>query len=449
MVVQFRDVQRRLHAFASRPGFSVGATGVAAAARINRDDARSVDRAIHPMSWRYQPPALSPVAPSALLAGIAAAMGRSRPSTDNVADELRRRYQATDLLLTDSGTSALVVALRMLLPAGGTIAYPAYACIDITAAALRAGVRVRLYDLDPITLSPDLDSVQNAIDRGVDGILVAHLYGYPADVRAVKKLADARGIAVIEDAAQAAGGTLAGTRLGALADVSILSFGRGKGVTAGSGGALLTRAAAYTESTRLAASQLRARSQGVRDVVALGAQCVFARSQLYRLPAAIPALQLGEMVFHPAIEPRAISAAAAAMLPIALHGEEQELVHRRTLAREVLGILPQTGARLVPIRPIAGGESGFLRLAFLDTIGDAAPHESVGVMRGYPLTLDQHEQLRPLLLSGERAGSGARRLRDRLFTAPTHSRVSAADLRRLRQWLARSESSARIEAFAT
>jgi hypothetical protein len=134
---------------------------------------------------------------------------------------------------------------------------------------------------------------------------------------------------------------------------------------------------------------------------------------------------------------------------MALDAEQNEVSHRRACAREILGILPEAGGRLVPIRAIAGGESGFLRLAFLDNTGDAAPHESVGVMRGYPLTLDQHEQLQPFLLSGERAGSGARHLRDQLFTAPTHSRVGSADIRRFRRWLARTDSSAHIEVFAT
>ena len=401
------------------------------------------------MSWRYQPPVLSPVAPATLLAGFTAAMGHPRSGISDVAEVLSRRYHASDVLLTDSGTSALIIALRTLVPAGGTIAYPAYACIDITAAALRAGVRVRLYDLDPMTLSPDLDSVQRTIERGVDAILVAHRYGYPADVWAVKELAASRGVAVIEDAAQAAGGTLGDTRLGALADVSILSFGRGKGVTAGSGGALLTRGTAPSESMWLVASQLGTQSRGARDVVGLTAQWVFARSELYRLPASIPALRLGEMVFHAASEPRPISAAAAAMLSLALRAEEGELARRRARAREILGILPQTAGRLVPIRPLAGGESGYLRLAFLDTVGDATPHQSIGVMRGYPLALDQHEQLKPILLSGERAGSGARRLRDRLFTAPTHSRIHAADMNRFRRWLTRADSAAPMEAFAT
>jgi hypothetical protein len=98
---------------------------------------------------------------------------------------------------------------------------------------------------------------------------------------------------------------------------------------------------------------------------------------------------------------------------------------------------------------VLGGEPGFLRLPFLDAIGDAAPNASIGAMRGYPLTLDQHDQLRPILAAGERAGSGAQRLRDRLFTAPTHSRVSNADVRRFQQWVERLDSPVRLGVLAT
>jgi hypothetical protein len=104
---------------------------------------------------------------------------------------------------------------------------------------------------------------------------------------------------------------------------------------------------------------------------------------------------------------------------------------------------------LLPIACVRGGEGGFLRLAFLDTSGDARPNESIGVMRGYPLTLDQHEQLAPILASGEMAGRGAQRLRDRLFTAPTHSRVTESDVGRFARWLGTSHPPVRLEAVTT
>ena len=68
----------------------------------------------------------------------------------------------------------------------------------------------------PNTLSADLDSVARVLDAGVDTIVVSHLYGYPADVPGVSRLAAAHGARVIEDAAQGAWGSLLGRRLGAL-----------------------------------------------------------------------------------------------------------------------------------------------------------------------------------------------------------------------------------------
>ena len=386
------------------------------------------------MSWRQQPPVLSPVSPRSLVGGMGAALGLSAPSRDHLAEMLRSRYDARDALLTDSGTSALVLALRALIPAGGTVAFPGYACIDLTAAAVRGGCHVRLYDLDPATMSPDLDSLSRAIDRGVDAVVVVHLYGYAADVPGVKRLTQQRHVPLIEDAAQAAGGTLDGVRLGAFGDLTVLSFGRGKGTTSGSGGALLVRNESLLDRMGEMRAALGAMPRGGSEVVALAAQWVLARPFLYRLPASMPALRLGEMVYHAAGEPRAMPAAAAAILPTALALEERELRRRRANAKDLLALMSET-PRLRPIRPISRANPGYLRLAFVDTKGDVAPFTALGAVRGYPLTLDQHSQLLPLLHIGERAGTGSITLRDRLFTVPTHSRVGERDTAMIANWL--------------
>lgn len=249
------------------------------------------------MIWRRIPPVLSPVSTKALAAGAGAVLGLRRDSSAAVGEALRLRYGARDALLTDSGTSALVLILRKLLPAGGTVALPAYACIDLTSAAVGAGVGVRLYDIDPTTLSPDLDSVRAVISRGADAIVVAHLYGYPADFPGVQKLAAERGIPLIEDAAQGSGGTLGGRLLGSFGDSSILSFGRGKGTTSGSGGALLVNTESLAEWTGKLREDLVSASRGAVPVLSLLAQRVFSDPLLYNIPASIPALKLGEMVY--------------------------------------------------------------------------------------------------------------------------------------------------------
>jgi len=376
----------------------------------------------------------SPVELRMLLLGAGSLLQSGDSAHRIVAAELERRYNARESVLTESGTAALVLALRMCVPHGGTVAYPGYGCIDLTAAAIRAGVRVRLYDLDPVTLSPDLGSLSATIKRGVDAIVVAHLYGYPADVRGVRELAANAGVPVIEDAAQAAGGTLDGISLGALADISILSFGRGKGTTAGSGGALLFRGQASANRVGENGFHLDQMQQGGYELAALGAQWLLARPALYRVPASIPGLRLGEMVYKPAAEPRSMSRASASVLSGALRIESAEVALRRTNAKRLIDSIGE-GARLIPVHAISGGEPGYLRLAVLDRIGNAAPRESLGAVRGYPMTLDQHAQLQPLLLSNERAGSGSVQLRDRLFTVPTHSRVRDIDVARLVDWL--------------
>ena len=379
----------------------------------------------------------SPVTPRSLIGGIAAAFGSHGAPIESVIDALRARYGADDALLTDSGTSALILALRAIVPPGGTIAYPGYSCIDLTAAAVGAGMRVRLYDLDPNTLSPDLESVKNAIDRGVNAIVVAHLYGYPADVGAVQELALQHGIPVIEDSAQGAGGTLRGVPLGGIGDISILSFGRGKGATTGSGGAVLVRTPALGAWVRQIRNQLGIGRRGGQEICALAAQWLLSHPLLYRLPASVPALKLGEMVYHPPKQPRAMPTAAAAMLCSVLRMDDSEIEIRRARANDLLSRINGSG-RIGPIRPVAGGGSGFLRFALTDLTGRLAESAPLGVLRGYPLTLEQHEQLQPMLATGEKAGKGSVLLRDRLFTLPTHSRVGFRDQARLQDWLVAS-----------
>jgi dTDP-4-amino-4,6-dideoxygalactose transaminase len=386
------------------------------------------------MIWRQLPPVHSPVCSRALVDGLKAAIGSSASSHDIVTSALSHRYGCADSLLTDSGTSALILALRKIVPSGGTVAYPAYACIDLTSAAVGAGVRVRLYDVDPTTLSPDLDSLRAAIARGVDAIVVAHLYGYPADMIGVMQLAQEKGIPVIEDAAQGAGGTLGRALLGSIGDVAVLSFGRGKGTTGGSGGAVVVKTPALAEWTSSTRRALGAGSRGGAQVLKLAAQRVFSHPSLYRIPASIPALKLGEMVYRPPQSPRSMSFASAAVLRSTLGLDEQEISGRRARARDLLTRL-QDAPGVIPVRAIPDGESGFLRLALLDAVGGKERRPDLGALGGYPMTLDQHAQLRPLLHSGERAGKGAESLRDRLFTVPTHSRVSQVDIDRLLAWL--------------
>jgi hypothetical protein len=264
----------------------------------------------------------------------------------------------------------------------------------------------------------------------------------------VRRIATESGIPVIEDAAQAAGGSLHDVRLGALGDVAILSFARGKGTTGAAGGAILVRTPELADWTKTARTELPIGSRGKVDVFTLAAQRVLSHPVLYTLPASVPWLKLGEMVYHPPRPPRAMSAASAAVLRWTLQLETQDVAGRRVRAADLLARVGGiTG--VAAIRPIPGGKPGFLRLALIDQTGSRTLRADLGAIRGYPITLDEHPQLQSILHIGERAGKGSNFLRDHLFTTPTHARVSPSDIVGIANWLNSSALSAPILAPAT
>jgi dTDP-4-amino-4,6-dideoxygalactose transaminase len=321
----------------------------------------------------------------------------------------------------------------MTVGKGGTVALPAYVCVDLIAAARYAQVRVRLYDVDPHTLNPDLDSLQRALTEGVDAVVVAHLYGLPVDVPAVRTVIAPYGVPLIEDAAQHAGATLHGDRTGTLGDLSILSFGRGKGTTAGNGGAILALGERFGSQVATTAEQLPPPRRGIGDMIGATASWVLGRPSIYAIPASIPALHLGETVYHAADEPAALSIAGAKLLQSALESADLYTDIRRRNAESLCEAALE--ARHIRVcTPISGSKAGFLRFPVIAN-GAANPTPNLGIVRGYPRPLSQEGELQPILHRTQDSFPGAQELAHSLLTLPTHHLVTSADLQALRAWL--------------
>jgi len=353
---------------------------------------------------------------------------------------LLRRYGSLDVLLTNSGTAALALAIRGALDArrSTAVAVPCYCCFDVATAAEAAAAEVVLYDVDPRTLGPDEGSLHAALDSGVGAVVVVHSYGMPVDVEATRTSASRSGALVIEDAAQGSGGSFHGRPLGAMGDLSVLSLSRGKGLTAGGGGVLLANGSegrqilAAVEDTRLEGGR------GARDLLALTALWIFARPSLYWLPSAFPFLELGATLHKSPQPARHLSAAAAPAACTTWDLATREMEVRRRTGAHLLHLLKEV-EYLRPIRPIAHGDPGYLRFPALfeggrssTVIGEEA--RRLGVMPGYPTPLVGLPRFRPRCRNADDAFPGAERLTDALCTMPTHSRLTSRDLARLRRW---------------
>ncbi len=355
--------------------------------------------------------------------------GRDR--SDSVRNALAVEFSANEVTLTDSGTSALILALRMFARPGVPVAMPAYACVDLISAARRADVRVRFFDIDPLTLSPDMDSLRRVIAEGVSAIVVAHLYGFPADMPAIMQAAREDGIPVIEDAAQHACATINGKAAGSFGNVTILSFGRGKGTTSGRGGALLTRAHATVSVTALTRDLERASS--AKDLAVAKASWMLGRPSVYGIPASIPALHLGETVYHEAGEPKRMSHAAVALLHRTLRRMHQAATARRANALLLRDASSQS-RHVSEVRAIDGGESGYLRFPAL-LRNDVRGEPTLGIARGYPRPLSLEPEIQPCIVGSTEPLHGAYEIAKRLVTLPTHHMVKLSDIAGMSRWL--------------
>ena len=224
------------------------------------------------------------------------ALGVGGDPRAHLVERLRADFRAGRALLVDSGTHALEIALRIALSVieeTPLVALPAYTCFDIATAAVGAGARIALYDVDPNSLAPDLESLRATLAQGARVVVVSPLYGIPVDWRPIDQCAREFGAFVVEDGAQGNGTSWHDRPVGCHAQLSVLSFGRGKGWTGGCGGAILARGGATGWLEDLTIERAVAPSV-VDTLVHAAAQWAFGRPELFALPASIPWLHLGE-----------------------------------------------------------------------------------------------------------------------------------------------------------
>lgn len=140
-----------------------------------------------------------------------------------------------------NGSAALDAAVSALgLQPGDEVILPTFTIISCAAAILRAGAVPVPVDCDSTTWNSTPEAVLAAVTPKTRAIMLVHIYGLPMDVDPILAFAKERGIAVVEDAAEAHGLTYKGRPCGSFGDVSTFSFYPNKHITTGEGGMILT-----------------------------------------------------------------------------------------------------------------------------------------------------------------------------------------------------------------
>jgi dTDP-4-amino-4,6-dideoxygalactose transaminase len=152
-----------------------------------------------------------------------------------------------------SATSGLLLALRACgIGPGDEVITVANSDISTTAAISHAGATPVLCDVRAADATIDPGLVEALVTPRTRAIVPVDLYGHPADVRALRAIADRHGLRIVEDAALAIGARDHGRPVGAFADMVVFSFSAYKPLgTVGSGGAVVTSDPALARRLRI------------------------------------------------------------------------------------------------------------------------------------------------------------------------------------------------------
>ncbi len=156
-----------------------------------------------------------------------------------------------------NGTDALELALRACGVGPGDLVFTVSHTAVATVAAIElAGAMPVLVDIDADTCTMDPNCLEAALTHPPTGmpkaVIPVHLYGHPANMTSISKIAKRHGLYVIEDCAQSHGATLDGRMTGAWSDIAAFSFYPTKNLGAiGDGGMIVTDNPALAERVRL------------------------------------------------------------------------------------------------------------------------------------------------------------------------------------------------------
>ena len=212
------------------------------------------------------------MAASRFFLSASALSGRRLPALDSVVGQYRSAYdnglitnadivgkfeaavaerlQVKHCVAVSSCTSGLMMSLRGLGVTGEVI-IPSFTFFATGHSARWNGLTPVFADCDPDTWNVDVADVERKITERTRALLIVHLYGNPANVEALTKIAQKHNLKLIFDGAHAFGSQYRGKPIGSFGDAEVFSLSPTKLLVAGEGGLVTTNDASLAKAIRL------------------------------------------------------------------------------------------------------------------------------------------------------------------------------------------------------
>jgi dTDP-4-amino-4,6-dideoxygalactose transaminase len=385
-------------------------------------------------AFHLVPPAGAPLPAGGVLASLIRGGGHG-------GEVFLRDLGVRTALFVSSGRTALAVLLEVMQWRSGRreVVIPAYTCFSVASAVARAGLMIRLCDVDPETLDLDLAALGRLDLRQALAIVPSGLYGLPGELSVLEAIADAAGAFLVDDAAQCLGAIKDARPCGTFGDAGFFSLGRGKGVTTMGGGILVTRRDDLARDLRPIVGRLRRASARDAGAAVVGSLLYagLLRPSRYWLVDRIPFLELGGSHFDPEFPMTQLSAyqrrLAEQVLPLA----DAYNKIRRDHADHLRSGLDGVEGISIP-RPVAGASPVYLRFPILTRNDDRRRallqrlrRAGIGASASYPTSIGDIPGIGRYLASDQQDCPTARSVTSRILTLPTHPGVSAGDVERM------------------
>jgi dTDP-4-amino-4,6-dideoxygalactose transaminase len=361
-----------------------------------------------------------------------------RPS---ILREIEKNFKIDHGYMLTTGRGAMTLLLKSLRELSNSekkyeVIVPAYTCYSVASSIINAGLKIKLCDINPDTLSYDMDKLNQMSFDNVLCIISANLYGIPNQLVELERLADLKKIYLIDDAAQAFDAECSDRKVGTFGVAGLFSFDKGKNITSIEGGVIVTNNKKLSEIINK--HYIKLSNQTLKGTLStLAKVCVyyfFINPFLYWLPASLPFLNLGKTRFEEEIEILKYSRLVA---PLAL----KQILRSNEIKKKRIknGIWYQNSIKentnIKKIKEKDNTNPVYLRYPVkiknkdnkIDILDRAKRY---GVTMSYPKSLNKLEEIQKYVVNPG-VYRGAEEVSDQLITLPTHLYINEITIKKI------------------
>lgn len=391
----------------------------------------------------YLAPSGTPIKPGHILQWMTSIL-KSQDTLDIFSQKIKAAFNVKHCLFVSSGRTALYLLLECLHelkgdPNKNQVIIPSYTCFSVPGSVEKAKLQVRVCDIDPATLSYDLDQLSNFDYSKVLAIVTGNLYGIPNQLPAIEKIAREHNVYLIDDAAQSMGAKIGDQYSGTFGDVGIYSLDKGKNITSIQGGIVVTDSDQIANAMqKIILSLPKQTAQHVMaDCMKLLIYAGLLPPNRYWIVTKLPFLGLGLTPYttdYPVHQYSRVLGAIANLLFDDLRTITEARCANAKLLQQMLADLPG----LATIEFDTDTKPVYLRFPlriFNNQLRDKLTTElnmaGIGATQSYPSSILGIEPLQPKLIDIEGNAKGGKLVADQILTLPTHPYSQSSHMRKV------------------